>query len=355
MFDIFNRGFNVFDDDDVVNFSHELALALSEKQNVLFCFSEFVKLGSGGTRRFNCNCRDDVDLVFSVNENGFSKDSLIVWAKREERTVPEYIVDIGIESDFSFVDRNEVYCDFVSTLISISILHEMQHVQQYDVARGVVLNSEGLDDVVLHSLVMSCDNSDFYHDNYNLMLHEIDAEKNGVLDAYNKLCVMYGKSRAKQLVTEALRYSDEQNIGPVNYGGCKGGFTETWFEKCIDKAYANALKSKRDASCLYDVFTDDFAANYFALNDDDKKDFLNLSSGAEQDAYLAMISMMYSEKSRDYFDDSVIVFPEDIPRPLGGRLNRSIAVYNDVGGRDTSYIGNNFLDDNDIVFDDEYD
>lgn len=347
---MFNRGKY----SSVLSFVEKFAVDFSKEHNVLFEFSNKVSVGRGSTRCFDSNTKLDVNLVERVGNGKSLGSSFVVWNCSDKVTCPDYVVQIGIRDLCSRFSSFGLSVESSLALVMLSMTHEMRHVYQYDVAKNKVLDSSDLNFNSVHSLVISCDNSDFYHDNYNLMPHEIDAEKNGVLSAYKNLCVMYGKSRAKQLVTEALRYSDERGIGPVNYGGCKDGFTETWFEKCIDKAYDNALKSKRDASCLYDVFTDDFAANYFALNDADKKDFLNLSSGAEQDAYLAMISMMYSEKSRDYFDDSVIVFPEDIPKPLGGRLNRSIAVYNDVGGRDTSYIGNNFLDDNDIVFDDEY-
>lgn len=189
---------------------------------------------------------------------------------------------------------------------------------------------------MLWSLVATCGNPRIRDANYQYWPHEIDAERVGILSAYTELCDMLGEHDARVAMGKSMQYVTESGISPVRYEGCPVEFDEDWFSRRIDKAMNIAMRHKREVIKFVDNGCHDSAATYLSMNDEDRKEFVSLTSfnpfnwtanhGCDQDVYLAKINVNFREKDREFFDRLALSFPMDFPEPSGGVTEKSVVV-----------------------------
>lgn len=311
--------------DDVASILGYVLPALEElsiRHNVMFVLDSSSRLGAGGIDRFD-ESRHDYSSRFLDATHKALVDSGVVWLGSGK---PDYVVNIGTHGLYSRFGQFAMTPDIAMSAIFVSIFHEMRHVQQYNVARGYGSRPADMPVEVLCSLVSSCDNIEMYHVNYRMMPHEIDAEHVGVVDAHELMSDVVGQRRADRAMGVFLSYSTVFCLGPMRNFNFVVPFDGGVFSDRSQSLMKTAIYSCRDASCLTLPGNPDFAARYLSLNERDRKTFLSLRTGAEQDAYLAKINVAFNDKERAFFDRDVLSLPDTVPEPLGGVLTKSVAV-----------------------------
>lgn len=312
----------------------DVATHVLRDTNVLLVFTDSRSVGDGSIRVFSESRSSDRSLLES-------SQSRVVWPDGDTGVAefPDYVIEVGVHDLNHAGGRFLLSYDNAVASMLVCMLHELRHAQQYEVARGDSSRPDDMSVAAVRSVVAARSNKNFYLDNYRLMPHEIDAEKFGVSGAYDVLCKSFGSARAMSAVSGAMRRSDFLRIGPVRYGYCLGGFDMGWFSSLMSNAMDKAKDSLRNVRHLFGVrsFGSYFAAGYFALNEGDADAFRNLSSGWEQDAYLASASVLFDVDSQRLFDFDFLSISSDMPVPCGGVVSRPVSVGDGV--KDLTPIG----------------
>ena len=309
--------------DDVTNITDYLAPLideLSERHNVLFVLNRSKRVGFGGTSRFSDERNDHAAYLSEADDILDGAD--VVWLGQGK---PDYVVSIGVRELYSRFGQVVMSRDVTLAALLTSVFHEMRHVQQYNVGRGYEQRPDDMPPDAVWSLVASCDNSEMYRKNYRSMSHEVDAECVGRIGAYDFMVDAIGLQSAQRAMSVFSLYSTSFGLGPMR----DLDFSSFDKQGFADKAKAlirNVSKSFRNVRCLLDGQSSDFAARYFSLNEQGRKVFFSLRTGAEQDVYLAKINVEFNDKERAFFDRDALLLPDTVPEPAGGVLTKPVAV-----------------------------
>lgn len=328
----------MFSDNDaafIVNQVAPVVGTLSRRYGVLFVFNEDMRVGLGGTSRFDSTRLDHKSYLSGAN-NKFGRSSTL-WAGE---CSPDYVVSIGVRELYSRLGQVVMSRDVTLAALLTSVFHEMRHVQQYNVGRGYEQRPDDMSPEVMWSLVASCDNSEMYHKNYRVMPHEIDAECIGRISAYDFMVDTIGLQSAQRAMSAFSLYSIVFSLGFVRDLDFSS-FDKHGFADKAKVLIRNASESVRNVRCLFDRRSPDFASNYFSLNGRDCATFKSLKRGSEQDVYLAKINVKYNEKERDFFNRPSLSFPMGASEPCGGVVNRGAVAQDCRLSRDVNMIDAN--------------
>jgi hypothetical protein len=320
------------DVDWIMDYVYACAKDFSIDYNVAFRFRHSIEVGRGGTSRFENQISSDI--LNNLND-GVSRNGLIVWCKRSssEARYPDYIISLGLDG---LLNNDSIDRETCLALMLSSMMHELRHVEQYEAGKDIHNRPDDMRPEVLWSLVATCGNPRIRERNYSYWPHEIDAERVGILSAYAELCDEFDVRSARVAMSKSMQYVTESGIGPVRYDDCPVEFDEDWFNHRMDKAMDLAKRHKRDIMSFVNGGYRDFAAIYLSMNDEDRKEFVSLTSfnplnwkvnrGCDQDIYLAKININFRDKDRDFFDRMSLSFPRGFPEPSGGITKKSVVV-----------------------------
>ncbi|MBQ9302758.1 hypothetical protein [Butyrivibrio sp.] len=183
-----------------------------------------------------------------------------------------------------FVDKGKlkIACKGEFVLLTVALFHELRHAYQY---KEMLLNTASVE--ILCSHLASSDNRDYYLQNYKYDLAEIDAERFGVIHAYDYLRKIYPDKESFELVLEYLHSKKEKRDTLYLLINVDSISNEDSLRKAFDEVYE---KAKCQEYSLLDVSylirrTKDPAAQYIVEHDheDIYYRFLDMKNKLERD------------------------------------------------------------------------
>ena len=179
------------------------------------------------------------------------------------------------------------------TTCLVTIFHEYQHTKQY-----VEYQQNNADIYKLMNHLSCHNNQDYYEQNYKYFITEIEAEYNGVTNAYNYLCQNKSINEANSLITEYLKNSCRYNTESVCITSQQDidGIFEYVYNKAIHKTkWLSSYKS------------DDEIIKFLKENPDYEKPFdKTFDDGYERDKFIAAVELYYHPEYRDFYSSPAI-------------------------------------------------
>ena len=175
---------------------------------------------------------------------------------------------------------------FVHTLVTI--FHEHTHAMQFN-----ELQQNDTDDYSLMNHLSCHNNQDYYEQNYKYFITEIEAEYNGVTNAYNYLCQNKSIDEANSLITEYLKNSCRYNTESVCIT------SQQDIDGIFECAYNTAIHKTK---WLSSYKSDDEIIKFLKENPDYEKPFdKTFDDGYERDKFIAAVELYYHPEYRDFY------------------------------------------------------
>lgn len=281
------------------------------------------------------------------NEQAFRL--LNTWAnKNNENKIPiEFSKEIGIgngNSKFSnrklqcieigiypltgsISDRDKIMKDSDFVTIGITMFHEIAH---YDQKLSLNISKE-----ILISELSKFGNSQYYHDNWHKLAHEIDAEYTGIITMWEHLDSIYPDD-ADIFMLDRLADRTMPDKTPYIIQKPENGFqSKEQIEELFEKAYDESLISKRELTPKF-LRSGDEIAQLFTYNGSGIRieyypfyHQLQTARGLDADTKMAsLVTYIHPELQNEYPElnfaefDPLLVFGIPMPETREEILNR---------------------------------
>ena len=210
---------------------------------------------------------------------------------------PESKIEIGMkELLFPFYNISEI--DYISTIITI--FHENHHFIQESnyFNQDKVIDTDNIYMLINH--IACIENYNYYLENYYNNPREIDAEREGILDAYNYFCDMYNKTIANDYIIKYINYKTSFVYFINKKDGCLFDNIDI-----INKAFKEVFKKSKNIPRRYnmDYENEDNPVIYGKgiLDSDISCEIFNLHNPIIQDKFMAGLTLIYlKDKSDNY-------------------------------------------------------
>lgn len=180
---------------------------------------------------------------------------------------------------------------FVESLITL--FHEHQHTIQYD-----DYQNDNCDEQLAYSHLAIHNNKSYYEENYKIMLTEIDAEYNGVKNAYRYIANEFSSEIANRLINDYLHEYRPYIINDIAISN------ESDIDDIFETAYNKATVHQRWLSSYQ---SDDEIIKFLKENPEYEKPFnKTFDNGYKRDKFIAAVELYYHPEYRDFYSSPAI-------------------------------------------------
>ena len=234
--------------------------------------------------------------------------------------------------------RSSRISDKVFATVILNMYHEATHVWQ----KNELFRQKHLDSYIANQLVqeIACmDNHDYYFDNgnYKINANEIQAEKEGIINAYKYLCNEFPEVNPTDHEHIILDIVNDKMLNSTYFVSSEKPFKSlSEVEKAFDDAYDDSFTKKRtymvNSSNTYDA-----VKLFMREHPEAKESYLNADSPLEQDRCIASINLkLHPEWLKVYpsLSDMDLSYENIIEKPYqetqASRIEKIHSMFGDV-------------------------